>query len=132
MASEHQLSVSTEPAMVDGVRDELHRLVLNLMENALRHTPPGTYVHTSVVRSGDEVVIEVADNGPGIPAELAPRVFERFVRNGRDGGKGSGLGLAIASELAGRMDGRLTVSSSAGETTFTLEIPAAATLVHTG
>ena len=61
MAEDHELSVSTEPAMVDGVRDELHRLVLNLMENALRHTPPGTYVHASVARVGEEVVIEVTE-----------------------------------------------------------------------
>jgi two-component system OmpR family sensor kinase len=100
MAEHHELSVSTEPAMVDGVRDELHRLVLNLMENALRHTPPGTFVHASVTRIGEEVVIEVADDGPGIPSELAPRVFDRFVRNGRDGGKGSGLGLAIVRSVA--------------------------------
>jgi two-component system OmpR family sensor kinase len=100
MAEHHELSVSTEPAMVDGVRDELHRLVLNLMENALRHTPPGTSVHAGVRRDGDQVVIEVADTGPGIPPDLAPRVFERFVRNGRDGGKGSGLGLAIVRSVA--------------------------------
>jgi two-component system OmpR family sensor kinase len=100
MAEHHELSVSTEPAMVDGVRDELHRLVLNLMENALRHTPPGTSVHAGVRRDGDQVVIEVSDTGPGIPPELAPRVFERFVRNGRDGGKGSGLGLAIVRSVA--------------------------------
>jgi two-component system, OmpR family, sensor kinase len=100
MSEHHELSVSTEPAMVDGVRDELHRLVLNLMENALRHTPPGTSVHAGVRRDGDQVVIEVADTGPGIPPDLAPRVFERFVRDGHDGGKGSGLGLAIVRSVA--------------------------------
>ena len=110
MAEHHELSVSTEPAMVDGVRDELHRLVLNLMENALRHTPPGTSVHAGVRRDGDQVVIEVADTGPGIPAELAPRVFERFVRNGRDGGKGSGLGLAIVRSVAQSHGGRSSSS----------------------
>ena len=74
-----------------GVRDELHRLILNLLENALRHTPPGTYVHASVTRAGDEVVMRGRrQRSHGIPAELASRVFDRFVRNGRDGGKGSG------------------------------------------
>jgi two-component system, OmpR family, sensor kinase len=126
MADDHQLSVSTEPAMVDGVRDELHRLVLNLMENALRHTPPGTYVHASVARAGDEVVIEVTDNGPGIPAELAPRVFERFVRDGRDGGKGSGLGLAIVRSVAQSHGGavELTVPATGAGTRFVIRLPA--------
>jgi signal transduction histidine kinase len=128
MAEDHHLSVSTEPAMVDGVRDELHRLVLNLMENALRHTPPGTYVHASVTRAGDEVVIEVTDNGPGIPPELAPRVFERFVRNGRDGGKGSGLGLAIVRSVAQSHGGSVELASAddagAGGTRFLIRLPA--------
>jgi signal transduction histidine kinase len=126
MAEDHQLSVSTEHAMVDGVRDELHRLVLNLMENALRHTPPGTYVHASVARSGDEVVIEVADDGPGIPSELAPRVFERFVRNGRDGGKGSGLGLAIVRSVAQSHGGavQLEPQPNGVGTRFVIRLPA--------
>jgi signal transduction histidine kinase len=126
MASDHHLSVSTESAMVDGVRDELHRLVLNLMENALRHTPPGTYVHASVAREGDEVVVEVADNGPGIPPELAPRVFERFVRNGRDGGKGSGLGLAIVRSVAQSHGGTVELKSprDGDGTRFVIRVPA--------
>jgi two-component system, OmpR family, sensor kinase len=126
MAEQHELSVSTEPAMVDGVRDELHRLVLNLMENALRHTPPGTSVHAGVWRDGDEVVIEVADNGPGIPAELAPRVFERFVRNGRDGGKGSGLGLAIVRSVAQSHGGSVELEPppDGTGTRFVIRLPA--------
>ena len=126
MAEHHQLSVSTEPAMVDGVRDELHRLVLNLMENALRHTPPGTYVHASARRDGDEVVVEVADNGPGIPPELAPRVFERFVRDGRDGGKGSGLGLAIVRSVAQSHGGSVELLAPADGigTRFVITLPA--------
>ena len=129
MAEHHELSVSTEPAMVDGVRDELHRLVLNLMENALRHTPPGTSVHAGVRRDGDQVVIEVADTGPGIPPELAPRVFERFVRNGRDGGKGSGLGLAIVRSVAQSHGGTVDLERppdgiGVGGTRFVIRLPA--------
>ena len=100
MAERHGLSISAEPAMVDGVRDELHRLVLNLLENAVRHTPPGTRVEAfTEVRDG-AAVLTVQDSGPGIPAELFQRVFERFVRGGRDGAKGSGLGLAIVRSVA--------------------------------
>jgi two-component system, OmpR family, sensor kinase len=126
MAEHHELSVSTEPAMVDGVRDELHRLVLNLMENALRHTPPGTSVHAGVRRDGDQVVIEVADTGPGIPPDLAPRVFERFVRNGRDGGKGSGLGLAIVRSVAQSHGGTVELEPPPDRigTRFVIRLPA--------
>ena len=72
MAERHELSISAEPAMVDGVRDELHRLVLNLLENAVRHTPPGTRVEASTeVRDGDAVLI-VAGLRPGDPARAGP------------------------------------------------------------
>src|SRR6202042_1474021 len=95
MAEQHELSISAGPAVVAGARDELHRLVLNLLENSVRHTPPGTRIQASTERVGDDAVLIVADSGPGIPPELQQRVFERFVRGGRDGGRGSGLGLAI-------------------------------------
>ncbi len=95
MSERHRLSIHAEPVVVEGVRDELHRLVLNLLENAIRHTPPGTRVEASTEARDGEAVLTVQDSGPGIPSDLAKRVFERFVRGGRDGGKGSGLGLAI-------------------------------------
>ena len=66
--------------MVEGARDELHRLALNLMENALRHTDPGTAVEASVERVNGHVVLAVEDDGPGIPDELREKVFERFFR----------------------------------------------------
>ncbi|MGH2858108.1 MAG: sensor histidine kinase [Solirubrobacteraceae bacterium] len=100
VADRHELSISAEPVVVSGVRDELHRLILNLLENAVRHTPPGTSVGASTRRDGGEAVIVVEDSGPGIAPALAARVFERFVRSGRDGGKGSGLGLAIVRSVA--------------------------------
>jgi signal transduction histidine kinase len=83
-----------------GVRDELHRLVLNLLENALRHTDPGTAVEASVAREGDHVVLAVEDDGPGIPEELHEKVFERFFRGSRDRGGSSGLGLSIVRAVA--------------------------------
>jgi two-component system, OmpR family, sensor kinase len=100
MAERHELSIAAEPVVVDGVRDELHRLVLNLLENAVRHTPPGTRVSASTARAENAAVIVVEDDGPGISPELEQRVFERFVRGGRDGGRGSGLGLAIVRAVA--------------------------------
>src|SRR5437660_1335746 len=77
--------------------------------NALRHTPPGTRVRarTSVSNGCAELVVE--DNGPGIPPELERRIFERFVRGGRDGGRGSGLGLAIVRAVAESHRGTVTL-----------------------
>ncbi len=127
MAEHHELSISAEPVIVEGVRDELHRLVLNLLENAVRHTPPGTSVHASTEAQGDDAVIVVQDSGPGIAPELADRVFERFVRGGRDGGKGSGLGLAIVRSVAQSHGGTValeTLSSGTG-TRFLIRIPTA-------
>jgi two-component system OmpR family sensor kinase len=109
MADHHELSVQAEPTPVLGARDELHRLILNLLENAVRHTPPGTRVWARTGVGDDEVRLVVEDNGPGIAPELCERVFERFVRGGRDGGRGSGLGLAIVRSVAESHGGTVTL-----------------------
>ena len=96
VAEDHEISISAPPGMVvDGARDELHRLILNLMENALRHTDPGTAVEAQVERVDGVVVLAVEDDGPGIPDELRDKVFERFFRGSSDRGGSSGLGLSI-------------------------------------
>jgi two-component system OmpR family sensor kinase len=128
MADHHELSISAEPVVVDGVRDELHRLILNLLENAVRHTPPGTRVQASTRAADGEAVITVQDAGPGIPDELAGRVFERFVRGGRDGGRGSGLGLAIVRSVAQSHGGTVVhdIPPDGHGTRFTIRIPTGA------
>jgi two-component system OmpR family sensor kinase len=98
---EHDITLDIRAAPLDGVRDELHRLVVNLIENALRHTPPGTEVHASTTTLPDgRVELIVADNGPGVPPEIAPTLFERFVRGAGDRGGSFGLGLAIVDAVA--------------------------------
>jgi two-component system OmpR family sensor kinase len=92
-----------------------------LLDNALRHTPAGTHVTVSAATSNGAAGLTVADAGPGLPQESRAKVFERFYTG--DAARGAGLGLAIARELAERMDGRLRVSSAAGGTAFTLELP---------
>jgi two-component system, OmpR family, sensor kinase len=125
MADGHELSIDAEPAVVEGVRDELHRLVLNLLENAVRHTPPGTAVRAGSQTRDGEAVLTVADEGPGIPPGMRLRVFERFVRGGRDGGRGSGLGLAIVRSVAQSHGGTVTLDEpdSGHGTRFTIRIP---------
>jgi two-component system OmpR family sensor kinase len=101
VAGDHEISVSAHPgAEVQGARDELHRLVLNLMENALRHTDPGTAVEASVERVNGQVILAVEDDGPGIPPDLREKVFDRFFRGAGDRSGSSGLGLAIVRAVA--------------------------------
>ncbi len=127
MAERHGLLINAEPAVVEGVRDELHRLVLNLLENAVRHTPPGTRVEASTESRGEDAVLIVQDSGPGVPIELRDRVFERFVRGGRDSGKGSGLGLAIVRSVAQSHRGtvELETPENGVGTRFVIRIPLA-------
>jgi two-component system OmpR family sensor kinase len=97
----HEITLDIHPATLDGSRDELHRLTINLIENALRHTPPGTEINVCTRTLADgRIELVVADNGPGVPAELAPALFERFVRGAGDRGGSFGLGLAIVHAVA--------------------------------
>ena len=122
----HELVVDAGPAIVQGARDDLHRMTLNLMENAIRHTPAGTRVHATVEADGRQARLVVEDDGPGIPPELRDRVFERFVRGEGDRGGSFGLGLSIVRAVAASHGGTVRVESpTAGGTRFVVELPAA-------
>jgi two-component system OmpR family sensor kinase len=125
MAEHHNLSIHATPAVVDGVSDDLHRMALNLLENAVRHTPPDTPITATTSVDGGQAVLAVQDAGPGIPPELQARVFERFVRGGRDGGRGSGLGLAIVRAVALSHGGsvRMQAAIDGPGTRFEIRIP---------
>ncbi len=111
----HDISLDIHPARVTGARDELHRMTLNLMENALRHTPPGTAIRVSTLTTPDgKAQLIVEDDGPGVPAELAPTLFERFVRGAGDRGGSFGLGLAIVQAVASSHGGGVTLETPAG------------------
>jgi len=126
---ERELSVDSDVALpVDGNPDELHRMVLNLLDNAARHTPPGSTIDLRLRRQGDSALVEVADDGPGVPPELREQVFERFVRGEGPAdtavGGGSGLGLAIVSAVAGSHGGRAEVAESpTGGALFRIRLP---------
>jgi heavy metal sensor kinase len=111
----------------------LRRMILNLIDNAIKYTPEGGRVTVACCRDGDEYALSITDTGTGIPAELQPRIFERFFRADKarsrsesDGG-GAGLGLAISRWITEAHHGRLelTRSDSTGST-FTGYLPAAA------
>ncbi|MEU2658154.1 HAMP domain-containing sensor histidine kinase [Streptomyces sp. NPDC007325] len=106
----------------------LQQVLLNLLANARTHTPPGTTVTARVRGEGAAVVVEVEDDGPGIPPALLPAVFERFARGdasrSRQAGS-TGLGLAIVRAVVAAHDGEVTVDSRPGRTVFRVRLPAA-------
>ena len=124
-ATGHALDVEYgAPVEARGDAERILQIGRILVENALVHTPAGMRVRLAASLDGHRAVLTVADDGPGIPADVRQQVFERFFR--LDGGRasGSGLGLAIARELAGVMDGRIELSERDGWTWFTLALPA--------
>ncbi len=123
----HEISLDINPAKVMGARDELHRMTINLLENALRHTPPGTAIRVSVLTRPDgKAQLVVEDDGPGVPPELAPTLFERFVRGAGDRGGSFGLGLAIVQAVASSHGGNVTLdpAPSAKGARFVVTMPA--------
>ena len=106
----------------------LEQALVNLVDNAVKFSEPGRVVQVEAQREGPQVIIRVRDQGPGIPPEHLPRIFERFYRV--DAGRsrkigGSGLGLAIVKHIALAHGGRVTVTSSPGkETVFSLQVQA--------
>src|SRR5207244_9471105 len=98
------------PASINADKDLLREAVANLVDNALRVSPPGAQVRLSVGRGSAGPLIAVADNGPGIDEERLPRLFERFQRSD----SGSGLGLALARRDVERHGGTMQVTPDAG------------------
>jgi two-component system OmpR family sensor kinase len=126
---ERQLRIDgAGPLPVDGNPDELHRMVLNLLDNAVRHTPAGSAIELRLRGEGDDAIVEVADDGPGVPEELRGQIFERFVRGEGPAdtaiGGGSGLGLAIVSAVAASHGGSAEArQSDLGGAGFRIRLP---------
>ncbi|MGW6198502.1 sensor histidine kinase [Kribbella sp. NPDC055110] len=121
-----ELELPAEPIIVIGDEQRLHQVVANLLTNARRHTPPGTTVTVAATSSDRSALLTIHDDGPGIPADLLPNVFQRFTRadtaRNRSTG-GAGLGLSLAQSIAQAHHGTLTLTSTPGSTTFTLALP---------
>jgi two-component system, OmpR family, sensor kinase len=122
---------ASDSVEIEGNPDDLHRLVLNLVENAVRHTPPGTPVDVAVRSEGASAVVEVDDAGSGAPDGLGEQIFARFVRGSGPAdvstGSGTGLGLAIVKAVATAHGGTVEVGGSPhGGARFTVRMPLAA------
>jgi two-component system, OmpR family, sensor kinase len=130
------LELPDEPVHVRGDEHRLHQVLANLMSNAAKHTPPGTTVTTTLTTSPPAtpsgpgtVTLSVTDNGPGIPPDLQPTLFERFVRGDtartRHEGQpaSTGLGLAIVDAVTTAHGGTVHLHSQPGTTQFTITLP---------
>jgi heavy metal sensor kinase len=114
-------------AWVKGDRARLKQVIVNLLDNAIKYTPPGGAVTLRVAAKEDQAVLEVADTGMGIPPEALPKVFERFFRvdkaRSREQG-GAGLGLSIVKSICTAHHGRIEASSTPGQgSRFRVELP---------
>jgi two-component system OmpR family sensor kinase len=116
----HDISLDVHPVTIEASRDELHRLAINLIENAVRHTDPGTEIRVSTGMSADantrlpagQAYLIVEDDGPGVPERLASTLFERFVRGAGDRGGSFGLGLAIVRAVAESHGGSVVLEAT--------------------
>ena len=133
LAAAKGISVTTDlgstSIVVDGDETALRRLLLILVDNAVKYTPPGGRVNVRLAHEGDAAGIRVSDTGIGIAAADVPHVFDRFWRadkvRSRAAG-GTGLGLAIARWIVDRHRGTIVVSSEIGKgSTFTVTLPLA-------
>jgi two-component system OmpR family sensor kinase len=127
-----RIEAGQDPVVVTGDLNRLHQVIVNLLANARMHTPAGTTVTVTLEIDGDldphEAVVTIADDGPGIPADLQPVLFERFARGDQSRTRatgGAGLGLAIVSAVVEAHGGTVTVTSRAGETRFVVRLPLA-------
>ncbi len=120
------LDLPEEPVAIAADAHRLQQTLGNLLANGRTHKPPGTEVTVALTADRAAVQVSVSDNGPGIPEEVRPDVFGRFVRadHARSRGSGStGLGLAITEAVATAHGGRVGVTSRPGHTEFRLTLP---------
>lgn len=112
--------------LVEGDTERVQQVVRNLLSNALRFTPPGGVVRLELRWHGDSVVVSVQDTGPGVPADLLPRIFDFFAQGEPDGGRsgGLGLGLAISRQIADLHGGAMAARNlPQGGARFELRLP---------
>jgi two-component system OmpR family sensor kinase len=122
-----ELDLPEEPVTVVGDKHRLHQVVANLLANARLHTPAGTKVTVTLETEDSVAVLHVHDDGPGVPEDIQPGVFERFTRaehrrRADASGGGAGLGLSIVAAVTEAHGGSVELESRPGSTTFTVRI----------
>jgi signal transduction histidine kinase len=117
--------VEDQPDPVSGDPTQLHQAISNLVDNAIKYSPPGEQVQVALNVHDRNVVVKVRDAGPGIPAKDIPHIFDKFYRVRGEGSKGgAGLGLTLVRSIAEAHGGWVWVESEQREgSTFTLQLP---------
>jgi signal transduction histidine kinase len=118
------IAVSSDAVVALGDETRIGQICRALVDNALRHNPPGVHVWIACTARGGRAILRVADDGPELPEEVRERLFDRFYR-GQGSSEGSGLGLAIARELAQRMGGSLELVAAPEGKAFDVSLPLA-------
>lgn len=137
LAPDHDLVVNAPaPVLVSGDADRLRQVLLNVLDNARKYTPPHSHIRVTVARHAANAVVTIADTGVGIPAEDVPHIWDRFYRvdqaRTRTSG-GAGLGLAIVKGIVEAHGGTVALESAVGSgTTVTLCFPSAVRAVKQG
>jgi signal transduction histidine kinase len=124
-AAEVKLEVATDLPRVNGFGGELNQVWVNLIDNALDAVDEGGRVTVTAARDGENVVVRVIDDGPGIPPDVKNRIFDPFFTT-KPVGSGTGLGLDITRRLVSRHEGLIAVTSEPGKTEFRVTLPVAA------
>jgi len=131
LAAAKEISLSTNGAsgvVVRGNEGHLRRLVINLLDNALKFTPPRGKIGVEVAREGSRAILRVADTGPGIDSAEMPLIFQRFFRGNRFAGEGAGLGLSLCHEIVRLHGGEITAANrAAGGSEFVVRLPLGST-----
>lgn len=129
-AEQITISVPEEPVFYLANPQQMHELLCNLMENAVKYNRPGGFVKVSLIKEEKRVILKVEDNGIGIPLSAQPRIFERFYRVDKGRSKkmgGTGLGLAIVKHIVNSYHGRIELKSTEGAgTQFKIILPVSA------
>jgi signal transduction histidine kinase len=128
-ARHHEVVLELDEVWIDGDATRIEQVLANLVTNAVKYTPPGSHVTIVVIAEGAEAVIRVRDDGPGIPPELLPRIFDLFVQGERALDRragGLGIGLTLVRRLVELHGGKIRAESSSKGCTFEVRLPATA------
>ena len=115
--------INMEEILYTGDEDLLSQVWINILQNAIKFSPPGGTVAVCLRRQKSAILVEIADEGPGISDEIAAKIFDRFTKDVKHSPEGVGLGLAIAKRIVSICGGEISFKSNGGRTVFRVKLP---------